>query len=356
MDSRATQLRKPVSSSKRSVWRPLASLTIVVLLALAGSRFLLHVPKTMLAFSALLFIACCAVFALRNQRRRLQLWHVFILVLAWVSISTTLFGMAFRLDRSGWLYYQVTGYDVTFSDEQFHLADAPVRSFLAYNRSFVPHPGDPEWIMLPAGTYVVDRTVVVPRHTRLTIEPGTTIRFEHGCSLISYSPIEARGTATQPIVFESRHRFRKWGVVGILGRSQSVFEHVRFENGRQARVNGVDFFGTLSLIGANVEIRHSTFAHLVGKDGVYVRGGHVAIHDNLFQDVRKDGLDVDGGSGEVSRNHFIDCRDEGIDLRQAGDVDVFDNVILDARGGRIGTSQDLEFLKAKNSFGYTKDR
>jgi len=112
----------------------------------------------------------------------------------------------------------------------------------------------------------------------------------------------------------------------------------------------------LSLIGANVEIRHCVFTHLFGKDGVYVRGGHVAIHDNLFEDVRKDGLDLDGGSGEVSRNRFIDCRDEGIDLSQTGDVDVFDNTILDARGGRIGTDRDLEFLKAKNSLGYTKDR
>jgi len=266
------------------------------------------------------------------------------------------FGTAFHVDRSRWLYHRLTGYDTTLSDDQFHLADAPVRSFLAYNRSFVPDPRDASWIVLPAGTYVVDRTVIVPRHTRLTIEAGTTIRFEHGCSLISYSPVEARGTTARPIVFRSQHRFRKWGVLGILGDGLSVFEHARFENGRQARVNGVDFFGTLSLIGANVEISNCRFVRLYGKDGVYVRGGHVAIHDNLFQNVRKDGLDLDGGSGEVSHNRFIDCRDEGIDLSQTGDVDVFENIILDARGGRIGTDRDLEFLKAKNALGYTQDR
>jgi hypothetical protein len=354
VDPRAPELKRP--HRPHFAWRPLVSLGFAVLFALAGLRLLFHVPKPMLAVSALLYLLCSVVFALRTRHHKLQPWRLGVLLLAWLSVCTILFGLAFHLDRSRWLYYEITGYDVTLSDEQFHLANASARSFLAYNRDFVPDPRDSGWIVLPAGDYVIDHTIIVPRKTKLTIEPGTTLHFEHGCSMISYSPVEARGTSAQPIVLRSRHRLRKWGVMGILNDGYSLFEHVRIENGRNARVNGVDFFGTLSLIGTNVEIRHCVFSSLEGKDGVYVRGGHVAIHDNLFQNIRKDGLDLDGGSGEVSHNRFIDCRDEGIDLSQTGDVDVFDNIILDARGGRIGSDRDLEFLKAKNSFGYTKDR
>lgn len=356
MDTLAAELRRPAPPPRRIDWRALATLSCAVLAALAALRLLFHVHKPMLAVSAALFFLCCAVFVLRVRHRRYQRRHFLVLILAWIGVAMLVFGTAFHLDRSRWLYYELTGYDVTLSDEQFHLADATVRSFLAFNRSFVPDPAKPEWIVLPSGEYVVDRTLIVPRNTHLTIEPGTTLRFEHGCSLISYSPVEARGTATQPIRFEARQHWRKWGVLGIVGDGLSIFEYAHFENGRNARVNGVDFFGTLSLIGANVEIRHCVFTHLVGKDAVYVRGGQVSVHENHFEDVRKDGLDLDGGSGEVSHNRFIDCRDEGIDLSQTGDVAVFDNVILDARGGRIGTDRDLEFLKAKNSLGYTKDR
>jgi predicted membrane protein len=335
----------------------LATLVLGTCLALGAAHVLLRVPKPMLAIAAGLFLACCVIFQLSHRYLHgSRTFKIAALYLVWVGVAAMIFWVGFQVDRSRWVYYQLTGYDITRSEEKSHLADASVRAFLAYNRAFVADSSVPGGLFLPPGEHVIDHTVVVPRETQLTIAPGATLLFGDGCSLVSYSPIVACGTTSAPILFTARDSRRKWGSVGIVGGGLSLFEHVRVEHGRHARVNGTDFFGTLSLIGADVHIRHSQFVHLHGKDAVYVRGGSVAIHDNLFQDTYKDGLDLDGGSGTVSGNRFVDCRDEGIDVSQAGNVTIVDNVILDPRGGRIGSDSTQKNLGARNTLGFSDRR
>ena len=357
MDPRPGLKRRHHTASTGVRWRTLAALVIATFAALAVAHKLLHVPKPMLAVAAGLFLVCCGIFqGAHRYVHGSRTFKVAGLYLVWLGIAATLFWVGFKVDRSRWLYYQMTGYDMTYTEEKSTLADAPVRAFLAYNRQFAADPAVPGFILLPAGEHVLARTVVVPRGTQLTIAAGAVLRFGDGCSLVSYSPVVACGTEAAPILFTARDPRRKWGTVGIVDDGLSLFEHVRFEHGRHARVNGTDFFGTLSIIGADVHIRSSQFLHLRGKDAVYVRGGDVAIHDNLFQDVYKDGLDLDGGSGTVSGNRFIDCRDEGIDISQAGNVTIVDNVILDDRGGRIGSDTPKEALESRNTLGFSKQR
>lgn len=337
--------------------RLVAGLIFVAGAALLATRLILHVPPRMLVVSAGLFLVCCLVFRLAYRHLRGSLsFRVAMLYLMWIGLAASLFCVGFHIDRSRWVYYRLTGYDVSFSDEKPHLADAPVRSFLATNRAFSADPDAPGNILLRRGEHVIEHTVVVPRGTRLRIEAGAVLRFHHGSSLVSYSPIVARGTASDPILFTAADRMRKWGAVGIVGKGVSIFEHAHFDHGRHVRVNGTDFYGTLSLIGADVEIRHSRFVDLYGKDAVYVRGGQMVIEDNVFENVRKDGLDLNGGRGSVSRNRFVDCHDEGIDISHAGQVEIMDNVILDARGGSIDAERDADGLRARNTLGYSDGR
>ncbi len=86
-----------------------------------------------------------------------------------------------------------------------------------------------------------------------------------------------------------------------------------------------------------------------------MRGGAVHVHDSLFQDLDKDGLDLDGAGGAVWVNRFVNCGDEGIDLDEAASADVFDNVVLDRRGGRIGVDDAARAANvvADNVLGYS---
>jgi len=331
-------------------------LLVGVMGMLTGVRVVYSVPKPLLAVAAAMFVSCSIVFWLaRRWISGAVLAQMLRLVLAWVAVSALLFGTAFWVDRAGWIWFRMTGYNVTLSEDHSNRVAMGVDAFLHYNAMFEPATDNSGGIVL-RGEHVVDRTIVIPRGTHLRIEPGTVLRFGRGCSMISYGTITARGTEEQPIRFTARHPLLKWGVVGVVGGAdgiRSVFEHTRFEHGRQARVNGIDFHGGLSLIGSDVEIRQSGFSDLFGKDAVYVRGGDVSIHDNVFRNTFKDGLDLDGGSGAIHHNRFVDCGDEGIDLSDNENVLVYDNVILDERGGRVSADHGLDLIRARNTLDYS---
>jgi hypothetical protein len=47
-------------------------------------------------------------------------------------------------------------------------------------------------------------------------------------------------------------------------------------------------------------------------------------------------VDFDGGAGEISHNRFEHCGDEAIDLAEDSHVQVFANVIVDAKDAPRG--------------------
>ncbi|NIW23747.1 MAG: hypothetical protein GWN29_03855, partial [Gammaproteobacteria bacterium] len=268
------------------------ALFVAVLGLLAAIRVLFSIPKPLLIVSAIVFALCAAVFWISRSRiTGVALTQMFGLVMAWITVSALLFGTAFWVDRAGWIWFQLTGYNVTLSEDYTEHVDSSLAEFVRRNPMFTVTNEVGHDLTL-RGEHVVDRTILIPRGTSLVIEPGTVLRFGRGCSMISYGTITARGTEDEPILFTARHPFLKWGVVGVVGNeraSGSVFEHAQFDQGRQARVNAIDFPGCLSVIGAAVEIRNCRFSGLYGKDAVYVRSGNVLIRDNLFADTFKDG-------------------------------------------------------------------
>lgn len=201
--------------------------------------------------------------------------------------------------------------------------------------------------------YDVNETIVIPTGSLLRIEEGTVLRFGAGRSLISDSPIIARGTEKEPILFTAQNRCFKWGVLSILSDGKSFFQYVKMEHARRALINGTGFPGSLSLIGGETEIVHCQFSDLYGRDAVYVHAGNVVITGSLFADAYKDGVDFDGGVGRISQSDFINCGDEAIDLPGVQDLEVFGNRILDSKGGRIAADTGLAQIRSRNTFGYS---
>jgi len=272
-------------------------------------------------------------------------------LIGWIVTTAFLLGLVYQWDRAGWIWFQITGYNLTRAEDFSDLVNLSAVDFMKRNSFFSIASQDSTKLIVHKGEYEIDETIVIPKSLSLTIEPGTVLRFKVGRSLISYSPIIAAGTESEPIRFTAQNKWRKWGVVGVVNAAPSVFEHVIFEHGRQACVNDIDFFGCLSLIATDVEITNSQFLNLCGKDAAYVKQGRVSIHDNIFRNTFKDGLDLDGGAGEVSHNQFINCGDEGIDLSENDHLVVLGNEVIDSRGGRIAAEQNLEQIRLQNSFG-----
>ena len=328
---------------------------VIVLAVLLASRKLLHVPRPMILTLGLCFLSWLVVYCVLRVGRAVSVTRGGAYLLApWTAMSLLILGGVYYLDRGGWLWYTVSGFNGAIAEYRYSDKTLSPAEFVRRNPEFALDTTDPSHhIVLPRGEYNLSHTVVLPRGTEVTIEPGTIVRMGVGCSLISYSPILARGTADQPIQFVARNHWFKWGVIGLVGAGRAVFEHVRFENARQAVVNGTSFPGGLSLIETNADIRNCQFLKMYGKDAIYVRHSHVRIINNQVQDAFKDGIDLDAASGEIRGNLLVDCDDEGIDVSDNDAVDVRRNTVRDRRGGRIAASNGLERILSANTLEFS---
>lgn len=314
--------------------------------ALATFRVAGDAPKPLLLTLALAF-AVIALGALASRRAP----GPALLLLCWAGLCAAFLAALHRADRAGWNWTLATGFETALDEDLRDRVGLAAAELVSRDARFAPDPRRPGGLVLRRGVHDVAETIVVPAGVPLAIEPGTVLRFAAGRSLVAYGPVQARGTAAEPIVFTARHPWLKWGVVAVVGGGRSRFEHVRVEHARWARVNGLDLPGALSFLESDVELSRSEIARVFGKDALYVRGGRVVARDNVVRDAVRDGLDVDGGSGIVAGNRFLDCGDEAIDLSGRYRIEVVDNEILDADGGRVAAGADLDAIRSRNTFG-----
>lgn len=186
-------------------------------------------------------------------------------------------------------------------------------------------------LYLPRGTYWFSHTIIVPEGTQLTVAPGSTIYMGPDASFISYSPVVAEGTVSQPITVTAQNPARPWGVFGVIraGAATSTFAYVSMSHGGEATINGVFMSGMLALHNSDGRILSSVFQETTGDDGVNVKGGTAIIENNLFVGNFQDGLDLDfpGEGTLVAHNEFNNNGGDGIDLSWS-QVTIDDNIIV----------------------------
>jgi len=316
--------------------------TLLVVAGLAVAKEIFEVPQPLIVFIGAMFGACSLIFwSLRRQSNVPAFVQVATWLLSWGIVTTAILDGVYYFDKGGWMWFKVSGYNITLAENLQDRVTVSPAGFIAPYPLFSRDAEDSTRLLIKSGAYEVDETIVVPPGLTLVIAPGTELRFGVGASLISYSAIVARGMAEAPIIFTAQNQWRKWGVVGVVRAGSSIFEHVRFEHGRQALVNGIDFPGALSLIDTEAEVKWCYFKNLYGKDGAQVHNGRVFFRNNTFQGCFKDGVDFDGGAGEISRNRFEYCGDEAIDLGEDSRVQVFDNVIIGSKNAKKGDGAKL---------------
>ena len=338
------------TSSFQEVVKSLSFAVAGALVVFALARLIWHAPTPLLATSGTIFSITFLIVAPVIARR---FWGPAKATATYLSLSLALTVLLlhslYHWDRGGWIWHKLSGINSTWSETDPDAVNTPLREFVSRSAIFELADEQEGVLMISSGSYEVRETIIVPPTAVLKIEAGVVLRFAAGRSLIAHCPVIARGTAQAPIVFTALDPWRNWGTFGVVSPQPSVFEHVIVENGRHAMVNGVDFCGALSFIGAHVSITNCDFHDLSGRDGVYVKNGRVRIQNNRFRNCAKDGLDLDGGSGVITQNLFINCLDEGIDLSENGDLEVYDNLIRDARGGRLAADQEVDKIRSRNT-------
>jgi len=207
--------------------------------------------------------------------------------------------------------------DLVFEGSFKYLTDTIVNSheFVKLHPEFVLQGGS---IVLPSGSYFFPKTIIIPVDTKLVISLGTTLFMGESSSIISYSPVEALGNASNPIRFLPANGEKPWGVFAVINteNKESRFSNLYITGGKDATINGVYYSGMLSLYNSDGEIRNSIFENANADDGVNIKRGRVTVEGNTFNKNSSDALDIDFArdGSTVSLNRFFDNDGDAIDL------------------------------------------
>ncbi len=83
-------------------------------------------------------------------------------------------------------------------------------------------------MLLAKGNYTVEKKITVPKGSTLILSPGTILTFQE-CGIVCQGEIQAKGTASEPIVFQGADG---WDNITILGEGAfGVFHHCEIKDG-----------------------------------------------------------------------------------------------------------------------------
>ena len=167
--------------------------------------------------------------------------------------------------------------------------------------------------------YIVSNSVTVASGAKLTLQPGTILKFNSGCSLTVNGTLDAKGTRAAPIVFTSlkddEHggdtnadgdktyaRYNDWKYITVAGKAS--FEHVMMMYGGGAS-NTSESGMLIGQSGGEITINHCILAHAL-YDGIFSRAT-VTGENTIIYDCDR-GVNTCGGTG-VFKNCVVDsCR------------------------------------------------
>jgi hypothetical protein len=199
--------------------------------------------------------------------------------------------------------------------------------FLAENHEFWR--GRDGFVHLGPGNIRINKTLIIPRNSRLIIEPGTTLYLGERVSIISYSAVIAQGNSLKKIQFLPMFKTEPWGVFAVIGaQEQSEFKNTVFvhqwpipdpplidEHRLSAGpINGMQFRAMLAINHADVIITDSELSHAFGDDAMNVTHGSFYIENVLFHENSADAFDADWSAGSMIHTKVKNSGNDGIDL------------------------------------------
>lgn len=184
-------------------------------------------------------------------------------------------------------------------------------------------------LILPAGSHFFNSNTIIPKSVeQLIIQSGAVLNMASGVSIFSYAPIQAKGSAANPIIIQATNIYNPWGVLAVVNQHDKIsqFEYIRISNGSQAYINGIFASGQLALHYSNAYINYSQFSNAQDDDALNIKNSQVQITNSIFKNNSADAIDLDFCTGEIKNNTFLNNKNDAIDI-SGSQVTIMDNHI-----------------------------
>lgn len=172
---------------------------------------------------------------------------------------------------------------------------------------------DQRTISIPPGSWTVTKALVIPEGYSFVIEAGANITLKGSGRLVSYSPLEWRGSSDRPIVIEAAPE-GGGGVTVLQAAGVSRVSHVVFKNLHAWDDKERSLSGAVSFFEAPVEIHDSQFIGSRAEDALNIVRARFELINVLFDKSESDAFDADFTTGRIVRTSFLDSGNDAIDV------------------------------------------
>jgi len=200
-------------------------------------------------------------------------------------------------------------------------------------------------IIVRPGDWQLDRTLIIPAGYRVICGEGTRLDLSKSANIISYSPLEWRGSEEFPIIISSKDSTGK-GLFVLQTPAPSFLEYVTFDNLSNPAQDGWALTGAVTFYEADAHISNCQFLGNRCEDALNFFRVKFSIDKALFKNTKSDAFDADFGIGNISNSTFINCGNDAIDV--SGCVVEFENIFIDGTADKGVSSGEDSKVTARN--------
>jgi hypothetical protein len=193
---------------------------------------------------------------------------------------------------------------------------------------------------------VISYDVVIPEGYNIFIKKGVKIDFINKSTLISFSPLIALGTKSEPINIDSSD-YTGEGLFVVNAKYKSKLDYVNFSNLSNPVINDWSLTSAVTFYNSNVDINNTSFVNNIrGDDYLNIVNSKFNISNTMFYNSKSDSFDSDFSQGVLYKSKFINSGNDAVDISSTK---------LLAKGVVINGANDKAFSIGEGSYAWIED-
>ena len=163
------------------------------------------------------------------------------------------------------------------------------------------------------GTWMLKKDLIIPKGFTVFAKEGTEIDLIDESMILSYSPLNFRGSSKNPIKISSSDKTGQ-GLAVFNTEKNSSFENVEFSNLTNPSKEGWELSGALTFNEAPFTMNKVSILNIMSEDSVDIISSEYKIEKTIFKNCFSDCLDDDFGGGIIIETIFENCGNDCIDI------------------------------------------
>ena len=190
------------------------------------------------------------------------------------------------------------------------LVDLPVLESSGNLPDFMQFEGDA--IRIVAGTWMIDKPLILPVDRELIIDPGADLRFAPDAYLLVRGRLLAEGSEARPIVLGAADK--SWrGLYVSQAPGISRLRHVIFEDTNFLEDGALQLTGAVNFYRSDVMMENVSFHGSRAEDALNIIESKFELIGTDFREARSDAFDADYSDGVIKNASFVDIGGDALD-------------------------------------------